>query len=188
MNWLDVTLVLMVVVSIVSGLYAGFAKAGVSFLASVLGLVLGLQYYRLVGLSLRDHIPQSGVANWIGFAIVFCGITILGSVSSGLLTRFVRAADLTWLDRLLGGGFGVVRGLLFAAITIWGLMAFAPVPPKLYLSNSRLAPCVMEAARAVAAASPEEVRHSFLRSYRQLNKVLPENIKDRLSTVPPGQI
>jgi len=187
-NWLDVTLVLMVVVSIVSGLYAGFAKAGVSFLASVLGLVLGLQYYRLVGLSLRDHIPQSGVANWVGFAIVFCGITILGSVSSGLLTRFVRAADLTWLDRLLGGGFGVVRGLLFATITIWGLMAFAPVPPKLYLSNSRLAPCVMEAARAVAAASPEEVRHSFLRSYRQLNKVLPENIKDRLSTVPPGQI
>ena len=41
MNWLDVTLVLMMVVSIVAGLYAGFAKAGIGFLASVLGLVLG---------------------------------------------------------------------------------------------------------------------------------------------------
>jgi membrane protein required for colicin V production len=187
-NWLDFALVLMIVISIVTGLYAGFAKAGVSFLAAVLGLGLGLQYYRVVGLSLRGHIPQSAVASWVGFLIVFCGITILGSVLSGLLVRFVRETHLSGVDRLLGGGFGAVRGLLFATVTIWGLMAFTPGPPKPYLSHSRLAPCVMDAARAVAAASPDEVKQSFRRSYRELNKVLPEKIKDRLSTVPPGQI
>ncbi len=188
MNWLDVMLVLTMVISIVSGLAAGFAKTGIGFLASVLGLLFGLQYYRPVGLSLRDHIPQSGVANALGFLIIFCGITIVGSVAAGILARFFHEAHLSGLDRVLGGAFGVVRGLLFATITIWALMAFAPAGPRHVLSGSRLAPCVMDAAGMVADASPEDVRRNFRQSYRELQKLLPEKIKDRLSAVPPGQI
>src|ERR1700733_8796052 len=182
MNWLDFALVLMIVVSIFSGWFAGFARTGVSFLASILGLVFGLQYYRVVGFALRSHIHQSSVANITGFLIVYFGIVLLGAVVSRLLAGFVRATDLYWLDSLLGGALGVVRGGLLAVVTIWGLMAFAPVPPRMVLSSSRLAPCVMDAARRVADASPDEVRLTFRRSYRELNrelnKVLPEGVKD----------
>jgi membrane protein required for colicin V production len=188
MNWLDIVLVLTVAVSIISGLAAGFARTGVGFLASVLGLVFGLQYYRSVGLTLRGYIPRSEIANAIGFLIVFCGITAVGSVAAGILARFFRTIDLVWLDRLLGGAFGVVRGILFATITIWALMAFVPAGPTYVLTQSRLAPCVMDAAGVVAAASPEDVRRNFRESYRQLKKVLPENIRDRLGKVPPAQI
>jgi len=187
-NWLDIWLAVIMVVSIVSGLLAGFAKTGVGFIASVLGLVLGLQYYHPISLSLRSHIEQKGIADVVAFLLVFCSVTILGSIFGRQLAQLFREADLSWLDRLLGGGFGVVRGLLWATVTIWALMAFLPVPPRLLLSQSRLAPCVMDAARRVADASPEEVKQSFRQSYRELNKVLPENIKDRLEKVPPGQI
>jgi membrane protein required for colicin V production len=192
MNWLDFALVLIIVISIVSGWFAGFARTGVGFLASILGLVLGLQYYRTVGFALRSHIHESSVANITGFLIVYFGIVLLGALASRLLARFVRAADLYWLDSLLGGALGVVRGGLFAVIAIWGLMAFAPVPPRMILSSSRVAPCVMDAARRVADASPDEVRLTFRRSYRELsrelNKVLPEGVKDRLSNLAPSQI
>jgi hypothetical protein len=67
-------------------------------------------------------------------------------------------------------------------------MAFLPVSPKLVLSESRLAPCVMDVARRVADASPDEVKRTFRQSYRELNRVLPEKIKDRLQNVPPSQI
>jgi len=187
-NWLDIWLAVIMVVSIVSGLRAGFAKTGVGFIASVLGLVLGLRYYHPISLALRSHIEKKGIADVAAFLLVFCGVTLVGAVFSGQLARFVRDADLAWLDRLLGGGFGVVRGLLWATVTIWALMAFLPVPPRLMLSQSRLAPCVMDAARRMADASPAEVKQSFRQSYRELNKVLPENVKDRLSKVPPGQI
>jgi len=187
-NWLDVWLALIMVISIVTGLLAGFAKTGVGFIASVLGLVLGLQYYHPISLSLRSHIEQKGIADVVAFLLVFCCVTILGSIFGRQLAKLFREADLSWLDRLLGGAFGVVRGLLWATVTIWALMAFLPVPPRLLLSDSRLAPCVMDAARRMADASPEEVKQSFRQSYRELNKVLPENIKDRISKVPPGQI
>jgi hypothetical protein len=46
----------------------------------------------------------------------------------------------------------------------------------------------MDVARRVADASPDEVKRTFRQSYRELNRVLPEKIKDRLPNAPPGQI
>jgi membrane protein required for colicin V production len=186
-NWIDLTLGVLLIVSMLTGLRAGFARTAVGFLAAILGLVFGLHYYHAVGHSL--HISQKpGLENLAGFLIVFCGITLVGSVVAGMFAKFIRSLDLVWLDRVLGVAFGAVRGLLYCTITIWGIMAFFPVQPRLVLSQSRLAPCVMDAARWVAESSPDEVKRTFRQSYRELNRVLPENIKDRLSNIPPGQI
>jgi hypothetical protein len=46
----------------------------------------------------------------------------------------------------------------------------------------------MDVARRVADASPDEVKRTFRQSYRELNRVLPEKIKDRLPSAPTGQI
>ena len=188
MNWIDFTLGVLLIVSIVSGLNLGFVRTAIGLFSTILALVFGLRYYRAVAVSLRPHISQTVVADLVGFLIVFVGITILGEMVSGMLAGFIRSMNLVWLDRALGGGFGVVRGLLFGAIAIWLLMALMPVSPKLVLSESRLAPCVMEAARRVADASPDEVKRTFRQSYRELNRVLPEKIKDRLPSAAPGQI
>ena len=188
MNWIDLTLALMMIVSIVSGIRLGFARTAIGLVSSILGLVFGLRYYRAVAVGLRPHISNTLVADLAGFLIVSLGITILGEVVTGILARFIQSTDLVGLDRALGGAFGVVRGLLFGAILIWCLMAFLPVQPRLVLSESRLAPCVLGAARRVADASPDEVKRAFRQSYRELNRVLPEKIKDRLPNGTPGQI
>lgn len=185
-NWIDLTLAVVMIVSVIAGLGEGFAKTAVSFLAFVLGLVFGLHYYHVVGHSL--HISNPTAANVTGFVIIYCGIAILGSIVAGMLAKFMRSMDLVWLDRVLGAAFGAARGLLVCTIVIWGIMAFFPAPPKLVLSQSRLAPCVMDAARWVAESSPDEVKRTFRQSYRELNRVLPEKIKDKISNVPAAEI
>jgi membrane protein required for colicin V production len=187
-NWIDIILAVLLIVSIVSGLKLGFARTAIGLLASILALVFGLRYYHAVAVSLRPHISNSPVADLLGFLVVFIGICIVGEMVSGMMGRFIRSVDLVWLDRSLGGAFGVVRGVLFGAITIWLLMAFMPVSPTLLLSQSRLAPCVMDAARRVADASPDEVKRTFRQSYRELNRVLPEKVKERFPNVPSSQI
>ena len=186
MNWIDLVLALLIIVSFAAGLRAGFARAAIGLVSTILGLVFGLHYYRWVAVSLRPYLSQPA-AKIAGFLVVFCGITILGAVAAGILAHFFRSLDLAWLDHALGGAFGVVRGLLFGTIVIWGLLALLPVPPRLALSGSRLAPCVMDAARRVADASPDEVQRTFRRSYRELKRVLPEPIKDRLADTPADQ-
>jgi len=187
MNWIDFGLAVVMIVSVISGIKLGFARTAIGLLALILALVFGLRYYPAVAVSLRPHISHSTAANLLGFAIVFFGIIILGEVVTGMLSRFIRMMDLVWLDRALGGAFGVVRGFLFSAIAIWAIMAFMPVSPKLMLSQSRLAPCVMDAARRVADASPDEVRQTFRESYRELHRLLPEKIKEKMPNTP-GQI
>jgi membrane protein required for colicin V production len=184
-NWIDISLALVIILSVFSGVRMGFVRTAIGFAATVLGLIFALQYYRAVAVTLHHYISQPGVANIVGFAIVFFGVTIVGAMITGMLARFIHSLDLVWLDRLLGGAFGLVRGLLFGTLLIWAMMAFLPVQPKLVLSQSRLAPCVMDAARRVAEASPDEVKRTFRQSYRELNRVLPESIKDKLTNVPP---
>jgi membrane protein required for colicin V production len=187
-NWIDLSLMVLMIVSIVAGAWEGLVKAAIGLLSTILGLVFGLHYYRAVAVSLRPHISRSGIADLAGFLIIFIGIVMAGEIVTGMMARFIRSTDLVWLDRALGGAFGVVRGFLFGAIMIWGLMAFLLVQPKLVLAQSRLAPCVMDAARRVADDSPDEVKRAFRQSYRDLQRVLPEKIKDRLPDGPPGQI
>lgn len=181
MNWIDLVLALLMIVSIAAGLRAGFIRTAIGLVSAILGLVFGLHYYLAIAVSLRPYISQAPAANIAGFLIVFCGITLLGAVIAGILTHFIRALHLAWLDHALGGAVGVARGLLFGTIVIWALMAFLPAPPRLALSQSRLAPYVMDAARRVADRSPDEVQRTFRRSYRELKRVLPEPIKGRLA-------
>lgn len=178
----------MMIVSVISGLKLGLVRTAIGLVSSVLGLVFGLNYYRSVAISLKPHIANTTTADLVGFMVVFLGIVVLGEVITGMVVKFIHMADLVWLDRILGAAFGVVRGLLFGAIMIWGLMAFLPVQPKLVLSESRLAPCVMDAARRVADASPDDVKRTFRQSYRELNRVLPEKFKDRFPNATPSQI
>jgi membrane protein required for colicin V production len=186
-NWLDLTLGLILLMSVISGFAEGLVKSGIGFVASILGLVLGLQYYREVGVSLRPYIHEVSHANLAGFLIVFFGISILASVAAGILARFVREVHLGTVDRIAGGAFGLVRGVFFATVIIWAMLAFMPASNQL-IAGSRLAPGVMYAARRVADSSPEDVRESFRRSYRELNRVLPDKVKNRMDGLPPGHI
>jgi membrane protein required for colicin V production len=187
-NWIDLTLAALLIVSVISGIRLGFARTAIGLLSAILALIFGLHYYRAVAFTLHPYISQNTVADLVGFLIIFGGINILGALVSGMLARFIRSVDLVWLDRTLGGAFGIVRGFLFGAILIWGFMAFLPVQPNLVLAQSRLAPCVMDMARRVADASPDEVKRSFRQSYRELNRVLPEKIKERFPNAPSAQI
>ncbi len=187
-NWIDIALGLMLIVSVISGLKAGFVRTAIGFAAAIAGLLLALHNYRAVAVSLPFHTAHPRAANIAGFALIYFGISVLASVVTGMLSRFIHSLDLVWLDRGLGAGFGVVRGLLYGAVLIWAMMAFFPVQPKAALARSRLAPCVMSAAEKVADASPDEIKRTFRQSYRELNRALPENLKDKLPAAPSNEI
>ncbi len=51
--------------------------------------------------------------------LIFIGVLIAGGVLGRLIAGAVRAIGLGWIDRLLGGAFGVARGL---AILIIGIL------------------------------------------------------------------
>jgi membrane protein required for colicin V production len=160
-NWIDILLVLVIGFSIIAGFAAGFARVGVGFIATILALFLGFWCYGIPAAYVLDYVSSRAIANLIGFFVIFIGIVLIGAVIGQLLAKLFKWIGLSWLDRLLGGGIGFLRGVLIAVALVTILLAFAPSPPPRSLLDSKLMPYVIDTSNLLAVLTPREVKNAF---------------------------
>jgi membrane protein required for colicin V production len=170
-NWLDMALALIVVVSAVAGLRAGFTRVVIGLVAGIVGLIAGFWCYRLVGEQLRPWVTSIQVANFIGFFLIFVGVALLGSLIAALLSRVLKWVGLSWFNYLLGGVAGFARGALFVAVLADVLVAFAPSPLPAYLRTSRVLPYANGVASVLAEFAPQQLKDSFSRQMDNLKQI-----------------
>lgn len=161
MNWVDLVIAVIVALSVISGLSAGFARVGVSFIATLTGIFMGFWCYGIAGDYVADYVNSRSVANLIGFCLVFTAVMLIGVVVGRLLAKLFKWAGLSWFDRLLGGAFGFVRGVVISVAVVTLLLACAPKPPPHSIINSRAIPHILGAANVLAAATPHEIKDAF---------------------------
>jgi membrane protein required for colicin V production len=172
MNWLDILLILILLLSTVAAARKGFSREVISIAAAVMGLICGIWFYGLAGSFLLPYVSSPQVAYFIGFFLVFVGCLILGLLISAIISRFMSTVGLSWFDRLLGALFGLARGALMAMALITAMVAFAPavaadsVPGS--VAQSRMAPHIVAAADFLIAIAPRELKDSFHNRYAQL--------------------
>lgn len=188
MNWLDFVLGLIVLLSVIGGLRAGLIREVMGLVALVLGLLCGLWFYGLPAAWVAPYFSSKQLANGLGFFLIFGGIVALGALVIWLLEKLLKAARLTWLNRLLGGVFGLLRAALVATVIIMALMAFSEKPPPSSVAHSRLAPHMVDAARVIAALAPYEVKEGFRRSYEKVTELWAETLKKGLPGVRGQQL
>jgi membrane protein required for colicin V production len=170
LNWLDIVLLLIFCLSVASGFAKGFAKLLVGLAAAILGFLCGLWFYGAAGAYLLPYVSHKGVANFLGFLLIFFAIVLAGAVVGKLLGTLLKWVGLSWIDRLLGGVFGLVRGLVFAIAIVLALMAFSPKPPPASVVRSRIAPYVIGAANICSYMAPKEVREGVRQSYEKIRQ------------------
>ncbi len=176
MNWLDILLGAILLLSMLSGFRKGFARTGIGIGATIIGILCGLWFYRTIGAFLNNYIASRTAANVIGFLIVFAAVISLGSLIAWLIEKLLKVVQLSWLNRLLGGVLGLVQGALAGAMIILLMMAFSTKEPH-SVANSRLAPYVIGSAKVIASAAPHEVREGFDRSYRKVHEMWAEALR-----------
>jgi membrane protein required for colicin V production len=161
LNWIDLLLAVVIGASVLTGLAAGFARVGVGFIAMIVGLFCGFWFYGVVGAYVLDYVSSRAIANLIGFFVIFSGVLVLGAIVGRILAKFFKWVGLSWLDRLLGGTFGLARGLLIAAGMVTVLLAFSPTPAPPSVVNSKLLPYVISVSGVIAVLTPREIKDSF---------------------------
>jgi membrane protein required for colicin V production len=176
-TWIDVLLLLVVGLSALSGLTAGFARVGIGFAATILGIVCGFWFYGVAAQSVLDYVSSRTIANLVGFFVIFIGIVLIGAVVSRVLARFFKWVGLSWFDRLLGGAFGLVRGVVIAVALATVLLAFAPSPPPRSIVESKTMPYVIDASNILAAVTPHEVKQAFRDTKEKVKKLWSERPK-----------
>lgn len=169
MNWLDILLLIVLGVSVLASFRKGFTREIIGLVSVVLALLLGAWFYGMAGAFLLPYVSSPAVAHFAGFFLVFFGVLLLGGLGGYLAGRFLRVTGLSVFDHLLGAAFGLLRGIVISVAVILGIMAFSQgdQPPDSVV-NSRIAPYVADAARAIAAIAPRELRDGFRKRYDQV--------------------
>jgi len=185
MNWLDIVLLLVLAGSVVTSFSTGLAREVVGLVSMIAALVLAIWFYGSAGSFLQPYVSSPRIANFCGFLMVFCGVILLGAVLGRLLRRMMKVAGLSFVDRLLGAGFGAVRGVLISVAVVMALLAFTPgkSPPDAVV-HSRVAPYVIDAARVCAAAAPHELQDGFRKNYEQVKTIWGNALKKGIRGLP----
>jgi membrane protein required for colicin V production len=174
-NWVDILLLLVVGLSLASGLAAGFARVGIGFIATILGIVCGFWFYGVAAAYVLDYVSSRPIANLVGFFVIFIGMVMLGAVVGRVLAKFFKWAGLSWFDRLLGGTFGFLRGTVIAIALVTVLLAFAPNPPPRSITDSKMMPYVIDASNILTDITPHEIREAFQDTKDKVKRVWSEH-------------
>jgi membrane protein required for colicin V production len=175
-NWLDFVLIAVLMCSVLMSARKGFSREIIGLASALFALVLGMWFYGLAGSFLLPYVSSARVANLIGFLLVVFAVLICGGILGWIVNRFLRTIGLSFLDRLLGAAFGLVRGLLIAIALLTAFLAFGPEVDSKTVSSSvvhsRIAPWVLDASRTFVAVAPMELKSSFRKQYAQVKSAL----------------
>jgi len=183
MNWLDVVLGLILIVSVIASFRKGFAREVIGLISVVLALILGLWFYGAAGSFLLPYVSSHRAANFAGFLLVFCGVLLLGALVNFIIGKFLKVTGLSFFDHLLGAGFGLIRGGVIAIALITAIVAFSPGegPPRSVV-NSRVAPYVIGGANMAAAVAPHELKEAFKKTYSEVKTAWGNALEDQTRT------
>lgn len=165
-HWLDWTALGLVALLGVRGYLRGLILQLGSFLAIGLGLLGGLHLHD-AALPLLPGIEDSRLRFAASFAIVFAAIALSVNVVSRLLRKAVQAMFLGWIDRLLGGVFGVLTGLQVLLAAVLLIARYLPEGMGL-LRESVAAPVVFAIIAWLLPLLPEQFARFFEQRFGDL--------------------
>jgi len=171
-NWLDLVIGGILLLSILGAVRNGVTKEIVRIVALVLGIVGAMWGYEYVAAEYAPYISNPQLAKFAAFASIVVGCLVAGGIVSWVLAKVWGLAGLRWFDRLLGAGFGAIRGLVIATALVLGVVSFAPVAgAEGTVAESRLAPLVLHGARATAFLAPADLKQAYSDGFERVRSV-----------------
>jgi len=174
---LDLLVAIVVGASVAAGFVAGFARVGIGFVAAILGAVFGFWFYGIPAGWVHQYLKSATASNLIGFLLVLWAFLVVGALLAKMCSKLFKWTGLSWLDRLLGGAFGLVRGALIAVALIAVLLAFTPKPMPNWMVQSQVLPYAMEASNAISALAPNTIKNAFRESMVELRRLWDEELR-----------
>jgi membrane protein required for colicin V production len=113
---LDIIVLTMIIVGGALGFSRGFVQEALSLIAWILGILAVRLFHTPVTRLVESYVETESGASVLAFVLLF-GVTFgLGKWLSTSLGTRVRDSALGSVDRLLGSGFGMIKGLIVATL------------------------------------------------------------------------
>lgn len=156
MIWADWVLLAALLVSIVIGVIRGFTREFFGLVSWVVAIVAALFLAPAALGWLEPHIATPSLRIAASYAVVFFGFLVLGAIVTAIISALVRKnASLSAVDRSVGGGFGLIRGVLIGVVLVW-LVGLTPARQDPWWGQSMLIPPLEWLANGFRSLMPEK--------------------------------
>lgn len=146
MNGVDYLIFAVLVLSMLLGLFRGFVREAIGVLSWLGGVWLAWRYAPWLEPQLGGMIGDPPASTWAARTLIVIGVLILGWLIAAVLSYFLRHSSLSILvDRVLGAGFGIVRGAVVVAVLVL-LGQFVELHRVAWWQESRVLPYASELA------------------------------------------
>ena len=145
--------------SVIGAAVEGFFHEAFGLAGLIVGYLLAAWQYQRVAAWFAPHLKSPWLGEVAGFLIIFFGVLLVAAFAGRVTRWLMKEAGLSFIDRLLGGALGLLKGSLIVAIVLVAMTAFAPTAR--WLAGSQLAPYFLVAGRAAIWVAPSELRHRF---------------------------
>ena len=154
-NWVDYVVLGIFILSLLAGLMRGFVKEVILVLTWLAAFVVAGMFAsplanvftsspqiqsaitsasNSAGVNAAQPISMVSIA--ISFILIFIGVLIVGKVISLFVTSAVEGRGISFVNRLLGGAFGLVRGFILVILMMF-LVQLTPIWSQSTWTQSR---------------------------------------------------
>jgi membrane protein required for colicin V production len=160
LNWIDITIIGIIVLSALVGLLRGLVKEGLTLLSWLFAFGLSITFGPEVSTYLISYFASASLRHAISFISIFLGVLVLGSILSFFLKKLVDSTGLLLGDRFLGFFFGILRGIVL--ITLFLLIGvMTDMPHHVSWQESQFIPVFKPLVAWVKDLLPDPVNHYF---------------------------
>lgn len=139
MIWTDWLIIGIVAVSSLFSLKRGFIREALSLVTWVSAFIVARLFATSLSTYLVGYIETPSLRMLAAFAALFVLTLIVGALVGKLITALVSATGLSATDRILGMGFGAVRGGLVVVVIV-ALLGLTPATEDQWWKDSQLIP------------------------------------------------
>lgn len=121
MNTIDIVILILLLIGGLNGLRQGFIKAFANLVGWIFALIVAAKYSVVLAPSMTALSSDPVVQKIAAFAFIVLIIVVLTWIVTAVLNGVLKSLKLGPLNRLAGGAFGTLKGLLIVLITIQGV-------------------------------------------------------------------
>ena len=180
LNPLDWMLALLFVHSTVRAMWRGFFREACALAGLCIGFLLACWNFQWVSVYLLSLVNSPELAQMFGFLLIIFLVMLVAALIGKALRRSASAVGLGFADRVVGGVFGLLRGLALGVALLLALAVF--LPASTWLKTSVLAPYFLHADHALSFVMPDDLEHRLLSAMATLKHKEPGWIKSDSSS------
>jgi membrane protein required for colicin V production len=118
-NWIDILISVVVLISLLFGLWRGLVREVLSLMTWVAALLIARVYSDDLAPFLESIFEGETTRLIASFSLLFFATLVVGALINRLVAKLISFVGLAFTDRLLGGVFGLARGCLIVMLGVF---------------------------------------------------------------------